>query len=223
MTGLNPDSDRIIEMAMVVTNSEPRRDRRGAGGSCISPTRCSAAWTSGTEYPRPLRACPARQGFDHRRGRGRAAGLEFLALHAERAARTSPMCGNSICQDRRFMARYMPKLEDWFHYRNLDVSRSRSCASAGSRKWQGPEEARPPRGAGRHPRVDRRVEVLPRAFPENLASRGGTAASARSCRRDARFRAPGSSPADPFRCRYRSARSGAGIPSTCCRPSCGFR
>ena len=54
------------------------------------------------------------------RGRGRGALLEFVQKHVP--ARTSPMCGNSICQDRRFMARYMPKLEAYFHYRNLDVS-----------------------------------------------------------------------------------------------------
>ena len=46
--------------------------------------------------------------------------LEFLVRHVE--ARTSPMCGNSICQDRRFMARHLPRLEAYFHYRNLDVS-----------------------------------------------------------------------------------------------------
>jgi oligoribonuclease len=48
-------------------------------------------------------------------------------------SRTSPMCGNSIGQDRRFMARYMPKLEDWFHYRNLDVSTLKELAVAGAR------------------------------------------------------------------------------------------
>ena len=60
--------------------------------------------------------------------------LEFLAQHV--AAGASPMCGNSICQDRRFLARHMPALEAFFHYRNLDVSTLKELA----RRWA-PEAA----------------------------------------------------------------------------------
>jgi oligoribonuclease len=56
--------------------------------------------------------------------------IEFLALHVP--AGVSPMCGNSICQDRRFLARWMPALEDHFHYRNLDVSTLKELA----RRWR---------------------------------------------------------------------------------------
>jgi oligoribonuclease len=56
--------------------------------------------------------------------------LEFVKQHVP--ARTSPMCGNSICQDRRFMARHMPQLEAFFHYRNLDVSTLKELA----KRWQ---------------------------------------------------------------------------------------
>ena len=56
--------------------------------------------------------------------------LAFLREHVP--ARTSPMCGNSVCQDRRFLARWMPELEAWFHYRNLDVSTLKELA----RRWK---------------------------------------------------------------------------------------
>jgi oligoribonuclease len=63
------------------------------------------------------------------------AALEFLREHVP--PRVSPMCGNSICQDRRFLARYMPALEDYFHYRNLDVSTLKELC----KRWR-PEVAR---------------------------------------------------------------------------------
>jgi oligoribonuclease len=69
--------------------------------------------------------------------------LAFLQEHLP--ARTSPMCGNSICQDRRFMARYMPKLEAYFHYRNLDVSTLKELA----RRWK-PELAKGVVKSGKH-------------------------------------------------------------------------
>jgi oligoribonuclease len=59
-----------------------------------------------------------------------AAVLAFLREHVP--AKVSPMCGNTICQDRRFLARFMPALEDWFHYRNLDVSTLKELA----RRWK---------------------------------------------------------------------------------------
>jgi oligoribonuclease len=69
--------------------------------------------------------------------------LEFVRRHVP--VRTSPMCGNSICQDRRFMARYMPKLEEWFHYRNLDVSTLKELC----KRWK-PELAKGLKKHGRH-------------------------------------------------------------------------
>ena len=75
------------------------------------------------------------------------------------------MCGNSICQDRRFLANYMPELEAFFHYRNLDVSTLKELA----RRWKPGDPGRLQEGAGahragRHPRVDRRAAALPRAL-----------------------------------------------------------
>jgi oligoribonuclease len=69
--------------------------------------------------------------------------LAFLAEHVPAGA--SPMCGNSICQDRRFLARWMPKLEAWFHYRNLDVSTLKELV----KRWQ-PELAKGLKKEGKH-------------------------------------------------------------------------
>ena len=69
--------------------------------------------------------------------------LAFLAEHVPQ--RASPMCGNSVCQDRRFMARYMPALEAWCHYRNLDVSTLKELA----KRWY-PEMAKGVKKEGRH-------------------------------------------------------------------------
>lgn len=121
MTGLDPDKDRILEIAMVVTNTHLETV---AEGPVLVVHQSDAvldgmdAWNKGTHGKSGL--------ID------RVKASRFLEADVENQylgflkewlpARTSPMCGNSICQDRRFMARYMPKLEDWFHYRNLDVS-----------------------------------------------------------------------------------------------------
>ena len=69
--------------------------------------------------------------------------LEFLKQHVP--ARITPMCGNSICQDRRFLARWMPKLEDYFHYRNLDVSTLKELA----KRWK-PDMAQGVKKHGKH-------------------------------------------------------------------------
>jgi len=69
--------------------------------------------------------------------------LAFLAAHVPAGA--SPMCGNSICQDRRFLARWMPKLEGWFHYRNVDVSTLKELV----KRWK-PEIAKGLKKEGKH-------------------------------------------------------------------------
>ena len=89
--------------------------------------------------------------------------IEFLQRYVRKGI--SPMCGNSICQDRRFLAATMPQLEAFFHYRNLDVSTLKELA----RRWRPEHPGRLPQGAGahgarRHPGVDRRAGVLPRAL-----------------------------------------------------------
>jgi len=121
MTGLNPDADRIIEVAFVVTDSQ------------LNTLAESPAWVV-HQSDAVLDGMDEWNKNTHGRsgliGQVKAARLNEAEVEAECLAflklyvphRVSPMCGNSICQDRRFMARYMPTLEDYFHYRNLDVS-----------------------------------------------------------------------------------------------------
>lgn len=121
MTGLQPDTDRVIELAMVVTDAQLNTVAESPVWAVHQSDAVLDAmddWNKGTHGKSGL--------IDRVRSSGlseadvESAALAFLGEHLP--PRTSPMCGNSICQDRRFMARYMPKLEDWFHYRNLDVS-----------------------------------------------------------------------------------------------------
>jgi len=130
MTGLDPDRDRIIEIATVVTN----RDLDIlAEGPVIAVHQSEGLLESMDDWNRTT------HGSSGLLGRVRAsrvsereaelATLDFLGAHVARGV--SPMCGNSICQDRRFLARWMPELERFFHYRNLDVSSLKELA----RRW----------------------------------------------------------------------------------------
>lgn len=121
MTGLDPDNDRIIELAMVVTDS----NLNTVSESTVWAVHQSDAvldgmdaWNKGTHGRSGLIDRVKASALDEATVEAQA--LDFLKRHIPKQG--SPMCGNSICQDRRFMARYMPKLEDYFHYRNLDVS-----------------------------------------------------------------------------------------------------
>ena len=121
MTGLQPDSDRIIELAMLVTDA--RLETVAAGPVLVvrqpdSVLDAMDAWNKGTHARSGLIEKVKASLLDEPRAESIA--LEFLAQHVPAGA--SPMCGNSICQDRRFLARWMPRLEAYFHYRNLDVS-----------------------------------------------------------------------------------------------------
>lgn len=121
MTGLNPDADRIIEIATIVTDNQLNIVAEGPVLAVRQPDAVLAAmdeWNQRTHKASGLiervRASPLSEADAERQT------LEFLQRHV--AKNKSPMCGNSICQDRRFLARHMPQLEAWFHYRNLDVS-----------------------------------------------------------------------------------------------------
>lgn len=131
MTGLFPETDRIIEMAMVVTDS----DLNTVAESPVWVVHQSDAvldgmddWNKGTHGRSGLIEKVKASVLDE--AQVEADALAFLKEYVGK--RVSPMCGNSICQDRRFMARYMPTLEDWFHYRNLDVSTLKEL----SRRWR---------------------------------------------------------------------------------------
>ncbi len=131
MTGLNPETDRLLEIAVVVTGPElePRVE-----GPVFAIHQSDAllngmdAWNKGTH---------GRSGLIERvrastvtEADAEQAILQFLSAYVRKGV--APMCGNSIGQDRRFLVRYMPKLEAFFHYRNVDVSTLKEL----SRRWK---------------------------------------------------------------------------------------
>jgi oligoribonuclease len=131
MTGLQPDSDRIIEIALLVTDPQLSVIAEGPVLVVHQPDEVLEAmdsWNKSTHKKTGLidrvRASRLTEADAERTA------LDFLAPHVP--ASSSPMCGNSICQDRRFLARWMPKLESYFHYRNLDVSTLKELV----RRWK---------------------------------------------------------------------------------------
>jgi oligoribonuclease len=131
MTGLSPDTDRIIELAIVVTDADLNTVAEGPVLVVHQPDEVMNAmdsWNKGTHGKSGL--IDRVKASQLNEAEAEAQMLEFVKQHVP--ARTSPMCGNSICQDRRFMARYMPQLEAFFHYRNLDVSTLKELA----KRWR---------------------------------------------------------------------------------------
>ena len=148
MTGLSPESDRIIEVAMVITDGDlglvvespalvvHQSDATLAGMD---------AWNQSTHARTGLIEKVKASTLDEATVENQM--LAFLREYVP--AKASPMCGNSICQDRRFLSRWMPKLEDYFHYRNLDVSTLKELA----RRWR-PDIAKGVSKRGAHTALD---------------------------------------------------------------------
>ena len=131
MTGLDPASDRVIEIALVVTDAQVTRRIEGPVLASRQPAEVMAgmvAWNQGSHGRSGLTARVAASTLDEAQAQELL--LQFAARYLPPGK--SPMCGNSICQDRRFMARCMPRLEAFFHYRNLDVSTLKELA----RRWR---------------------------------------------------------------------------------------
>jgi len=131
MSGLNPDSDRVLEVAIVVTDAELGVIAEAPVQIVHQPELVLAgmdSWNTATHGRSGLTEKVRNSTVDEETASDRL--LEFLAPLVPPAK--APMCGNSICQDRRFMARWMPRLEAYFHYRNLDVSTLKELA----RRWQ---------------------------------------------------------------------------------------
>lgn len=121
MTGLDPDQHRIIEIATVITDKELTVLAEGPMLAIHQPDDVLAAmdeWNTrqhtNSGLTERVRASRVSEPQAERET------LEFLRQHVDPGA--SPICGNSICQDRRFLIRHMPELAAFFHYRNLDVS-----------------------------------------------------------------------------------------------------
>lgn len=128
MTGLDPQRDEIIEIATIVTDAELNIL---AEGPVIAIHQSDATMDHLDDWNRRHHGA---SGLIERVKASRIdmaeaekQTLEFLSQYLQ--AGKSPMCGNSICQDRRFLARHMPKLEKFFHYRNLDVSTIKELAA----------------------------------------------------------------------------------------------
>lgn len=131
MTGLDPLADSILEIGTLVTDKDLNLVAEGPEFAIAHPL---ARLQAMDEWNRTQHA---KSGLWQRvlesattLAQAEEATLAFLALHVP--AGKSPICGNSICQDRRFLARLMPRLEGYFHYRNLDVSTLKELA----RRWQ---------------------------------------------------------------------------------------
>jgi oligoribonuclease len=130
MTGLMPERDRIIEIATVVTDKDLKVIAEGPVLAIHQDDEVLAAmdeWNTTHHNDSGLVKRVRASRIDEAEAERQT--IDFLRRHTEPGA--SPMCGNSICQDRRFMARLMPDLERYFHYRNLDVSTLKELA----RRW----------------------------------------------------------------------------------------
>ena len=128
MTGLEPQRDQIIEIATVVTNNNLEILAQGPVIAINQPILVMNAmdeWNTQHHGDSGLSERVAASQYSVRDAEIET--LNFLRQHVKQGK--SPMCGNSICQDRRFMARLMPELEAFFHYRNLDVSTLKELVS----------------------------------------------------------------------------------------------
>ncbi|NQX88778.1 MAG: oligoribonuclease [Halioglobus sp.] len=121
MTGLDPDKDAVIEIATIVTDSDLNSLAEGPVIAVHQSDERLAAmdeWNTTHHNRSGLVDRVKASAYDEARTEEET--LDFLAHWVPQGV--SPMCGNSICQDRRFMARHLPRLESYFHYRNLDVT-----------------------------------------------------------------------------------------------------
>ena len=131
MTGLNPDRDRVIEVAAVITDSQLEKVAESPVLVVHQPTSILDAmddWNKATHARSGLVEKVKASRLDEAKVEEQMLG--FLEQYVP--SNTSPLCGNSICQDRRFLARWMPRLEQHFHYRNLDVSTLKELA----KRWK---------------------------------------------------------------------------------------
>jgi oligoribonuclease len=131
MSGLDPDKERLLEIAIVVTG--PQLTPRIEGPVLVihqsdALLASMDAWNKGTHGKSGLIDKVKASTVDEEQAQKVL--IEFIQQYVSKAV--SPMCGNTIGQDRRFLLKYMPKLEAWFHYRNLDVSTLKEL----SKRWK---------------------------------------------------------------------------------------
>ena len=138
MTGLDPERDHIIEIATVVTDSQLDQVAEGPVIAIHQSDAILAAMDEWNTVQHGKSGLLQRvRESQHGEADAQRQTLEFLRQYAP--AGVSPMCGNSICQDRRFLSRHMPDLEKYFHYRHLDVSAVKELV----KRWAGVEDPFP--------------------------------------------------------------------------------
>lgn len=155
MSGLDPDTERILEIAVLVTDGELELVAEGPHLILHQPDsvlQAMDAWNTSHHGQSGLTQRVRESTLDER-GASEAI-LEFLAEHTEK--RKAPLAGNSIHQDRRFVARYLPDVEAWLHYRNIDVSTVKELA----RRWYPKQYAERPAKRGSHRAMDDLTESI---------------------------------------------------------------
>ena len=131
MSGLSPENDRVVELAIVITDSQLNVVAEGPVKVVHQPDDVFErmdSWNKSTHKKSGL--IDRSKASTQNEAEVEAELIAFLAQYSPESG--SPMCGNSICQDRRFLAKHMPKLEAYFHYRNLDVSTMKELA----KRWK---------------------------------------------------------------------------------------
>jgi oligoribonuclease len=131
MSGLNPETDRVLEVAIVITDAQLNTVAEAPTLVVHQPDAVLDAmdnWNQSTHRKSGLIDRVKASTLTEADVENRM--VEFLAQHVPSGA--SPICGNSVHQDRRFLVRYMPKLDAWFHYRLIDVSTLKELA----RRWK---------------------------------------------------------------------------------------
>ena len=155
MSGLDPDRDRILEVAVLVTDGDLEIVAEGPNlivHQSDDVLNAMDEWNTRHHGQSGLTQRVRESTVDE--AQVSAALLEFLSEHTTK--KKAPLAGNSIHQDRRFVARYLPEVEDWLHYRNIDVSTIKELAS----RWYPKEYAGRPAKKGSHRAMDDLMESI---------------------------------------------------------------
>lgn len=155
MTGLDPDRDRILEIAVLVTDGDLNVTAEGPNLVVHQADEVLSAmdeWNTSHHGQSGLTTRVRESTIDE--AQVQAALLEFLGQHTEKGK--APLAGNSIHQDRRFLARYLPEVEAWLHYRNVDVSTVKELA----RRWYPTQYSGRPNKKGTHRAMDDILESI---------------------------------------------------------------
>ncbi|MGD8607081.1 MAG: oligoribonuclease [Myxococcales bacterium] len=155
MSGLYPETDRILEVALLVTDGELNVVAEGPNLVVHQPDEVLEAmdeWNTSHHGESGLTGRVRESTLDE--SAATAAIVQFLEEHTEK--RKAPLAGNSVHQDRRFLARYMPEVEAWLHYRNIDVSTIKELAL----RWYPKQYAARPTKKGAHRAMDDLLESI---------------------------------------------------------------